>query len=33
MGSLPAPLQRALLIVLPPLAIGICCFVVIPKQM
>lgn len=32
MGSLPAPLQRALMILLPPLAIGVCCFVVIPRQ-
>lgn len=32
MGSLPAPVQRALMFVLPPLAIAICCFVLIPRQ-
>lgn len=32
MGSLPVPVQKWLMILLPPICIAICCFVVIPKQ-
>lgn len=32
MGSLPAPVQRWLTILLPPLALLVCCLVILPRQ-